>query len=600
MKFPYAISDFRKIITSGYFYCDRTDRIPLLERGEYQLFLRPRRFGKTLLLSMLANYYDVAGKSEFNDLFGNLKIGSHPTPLHNRYFILRWDFSCVDPFGGSREIRRSLHNHINASIEGFALYYQSFDIPAIRIDPDDALYSIQSLISAVRMTAYPIYLLIDEYDNFANEVMIGIRRDQNAAYEALVYEEGPLRTLFKTVKSGTGASIFDRIFITGVSPVVMSDITSGYNIGENIYLDAELNDLCGFTEAEMVDAVSAVAEECGFEESEAAEAVRMMKQYYNGYSFAREAIDPIYNPTLALYFLKALDRFCKYPRKMLDANLATDEAKLRYIAEMVRGRQMLLELFRKGRQIEITELSDQFGIQKMLSDQSRESSFMAAFLYYFGVLTLKGETPGGKLSMGVPNLVIQRLYAEQIREMLLPDPGDRDDGISAAEQLYTNGEMAPLCEFIENRYFKVFHNPDYRWANELTLKTAFLTLLYNDILYIMDSEAEIDRRYADLTMIIRPDMRRFTLYDILIEFKFVGLKGAGITGEEAKGLSAEAMHSLPKIRSAMEEARIQVKTYGDALDRRYKNLRLRRYAVVSLGFERIWWDEVLPDQTGAA
>jgi len=155
--------------------------------------------------------------------------------------------------------------------------------------------------------------------------------------------------------------------------------------------------------------------------------------------------------------------------------------------------------------------------------------------------------------------------------------------------------MGPLCEFVEQRYFRVFHNPDYRWANELTVKTAFLTLLYNDILYNMDSETEIDRRYADLTMIVRPDMRRFKILDILIEFKFVKLKDAGLTAEQARKLSRTELQALPRMTREMTQARAQVNDYGNRLEKRYDNIRLRRYAVVSLGFERIWWTEVNGD-----
>jgi len=146
MKFPYGICDFKEIVTQGYFYCDRTGCIPMLEQGKYQLFIRPRRFGKSLLLSMLFNYYDVAKAAAFETLFGHLEIGKNPTPLHNRYFVLRWDFSCVDPFGDVEDIRRSLHDHINACIHSFGMYYQDELKGDIRIDPNNAISSIQSLM----------------------------------------------------------------------------------------------------------------------------------------------------------------------------------------------------------------------------------------------------------------------------------------------------------------------------------------------------------------------------------------------------------------------------------------------------------------------
>ena len=593
MRFPYGVCDFNKIITDKLFYCDRTDRIASLENtGYYLLLLRPRRFGKSLLLSMLENYYDLARKEKFQELFGHLLIGKNPTPLHNKYFILKWDFSCVDPSGSAADIKRAFHNHINACIRSFRINYEDYLHRKIEIDSDDAVSSIKSLLDVVRKTPYPVYLLIDEYDNFANEVMMGVRREKKDIYEALVYEEGPLKTLFKAVKSATDGSGFDRSFITGVSPVVMSDITSGYNIAKNIYLDSEFNDLCGFYENEIEKALKTVSAECSLKEKDADDALDLMRIYYNGYKFASDAKESVYNPTLAIYFIEAFLRTCKYPRKMLDSNLAADDAKLRYISQIPKGEQLLLDLMKKDHSLIISDLSDRFGIEQMLTDRSKDFVFMSSFLYYFGVLTIEEETGAGKLILRVPNLVMQGLYVERIQQMLLPEPADRDDGVLAAEQLYTKGDMEPLCEFVEQRFFKVFHNRDYRWANELTVKTAFLTLLYNDILYIIDSEKDAGSGYADLTMIIRPDMRRFKILDILIEFKYVSLKEAGLTGEKARGLSMKDLQAIPAMQAKMKEAKKQVKQYGDALEQKYDDLRLNRYAVISLGFERLWWQEV--------
>ncbi len=593
MKFPYGLCDFNKIITKGYFYCDRTNFITLLEdTGDFLLFLRPRRFGKSLLLSMLENYYDLARKDRFQDLFGHLLIGKNPTPSHNQYFILKWDFSCVDPSGSAKDIKRAFHDHINSCIKAFTSDYEEYLSREIEVDPENAVNSIKSLLTVTRKSGHPVYLLIDEYDNFANEVMMGIRKKKEDIYEALVYEEGPLKTLFKAVKASTDGSGFDKSFITGVSPVVMSDITSGYNIAENIYLNPVFNDLCGFHENEIKKALHAISAECGLKEKDIAQALDIMRVYYNGYKFAPDAKESIYNPTLAIYFIKAFAGTCKYPRKMLDSNLAADEAKLQYISKIPKGGQLLLDLMKKNNSLIISDLSDRFGIWQMLTDKSKDFIFATSFLYYFGVLTIAGETDEGKLILNVPNLVTHGLYVERIQQMLLPEPADRDDGVLAAEQLYTKGNMQPLCEFVEQRFFKVFHNRDYRWANELTVKTAFLTLLYNDILYIIDSEKDAGGGYADLTMIIRPDMRRFKILDVLIEFKYAGLKEAGLTGTGAKELTFAELCAVPAMQAGMKEAKKQIRQYGDALEKKYKDIRLKRYAVVSLGFERLWWEEV--------
>ncbi|WDN90069.1 hypothetical protein BuS5_03039 [Desulfosarcina sp. BuS5] len=588
MKYPYGISDFKKINTKNYFYCDRTDKIPLLENSDFQLFIRPRRFGKSLVLSMLENYYDVAKKDEFEELFGGLKIGKNPTDLRNSYFILKLDFSCVDPTGSAEDVKKALFNHINACIiEFYKVYnYKGFELPAIEIDREDALFSMKSLITSARMTPYPVYLLIDEYDNFANTVMMGVQSSEGR-YKALVHEEGPLRTFFKAVKASTSGSMFDRVFITGVSPVVMSDITSGYNIAKNIYFEPEFNDLCGFKQNEIENVLKDIVDKCGFEKEKAREAASLMQTYYNGYTFSHTTDEQIYNPTLSLYFFEQFEKMCSYPRKMLDSNLAVDEAKLEYIAQIPRGRDLLMNLVQKDQDVVISDIEDRFGLKDMLTDKSRDNTFLVSFLYYFGVLTIAGDTEDMEVILKVPNLVMQSLYVERVQKMLLPEPDDRDDGKDAAKKVYQKGDMAPLCRFMEERYFKVFHNRDYRWTNELTLKTAFLTLLYNDIIYIMDSEKEIDRRYADLTMIIRPDKRYGNVFDVLIEFKFVKLKNAGLSAEQAKKLSKDELYQVPEIVMQMEDGKKQVKEYGEKLEQRHGNLRLQKFVVVALGFERI-------------
>jgi len=420
IKFPYGIADFYKIITKGYFYCDRTDKIPFLEQSESQLFIRPRRFGKSLLLSMLENYYDVAQKDHFDTIFGNLAIGKKPTPLRNSYYILRWDFSCVDTTGDADYIKQMLFDHINCCIEGFILYYRDYNLPEVKINPKNAISSIKSLLNAVRMTPYPVYLLIDEYDNFANTVMMGIHKDKDR-YNALVHDEGILRTLFKAVKSSTSSSGFDRVFITGVSPVVMSDITSGYNIAEDIYFKKQLNDICGFREDEVSSALMEIVEGCFLETggtnepvektNEAVEnALGMMKTYYNGYCFAPRLNQYIYNPTLCLYFFDQFQERCEYPRKMLDSNLATDESKLEYIADIPMGREIIVSMMENDHCLEVEDLSDRFGIREMLDESFKNNMFIVSFLYYFGVLTLAGETDEGELTLKVPNLVMQGLY----------------------------------------------------------------------------------------------------------------------------------------------------------------------------------------------
>ncbi len=594
MKFPYGVSDFAKLITEGYFYVDRTDRIPLLEDlGDQLLFLRPRRFGKSLLLSMLENYYDVAKADQFEQLFGALAIGRAPTSRRNQYFVMRWDFSLVAAHGDANEIAQALHDHVNSRIARFAEYYRERLAAPIEIHPDNAIASFEALLTAIASTPHKLYLLIDEYDNFANELAMGGQPTGKQRYDALLRGEGALKTLFKAIKGAASGFGLDRAFITGVSPVVLSDLTSGYNVSEMITLQPEFNDLCGFHEAEIAVTLRQIAAACGWAEAQAAEALEMVRTFYNGYRFTTAtAAERIYNPTLALYFFKHFQRTCSYPENMLDSNLAMDRGKIAHIASLPGGGQVILDAVNGAPVLAVSVLADRFGVEDMLT-AVKDAPFMASFLYYFGVLTFGGRTPTGELILSIPNLVARKLYVERIQDLLLPDRHVLDEGRQTARVLWQTGDLQPLCDFIEQRYYPVFDNRDYHWVNELTVKTTFLTLLFNDIAYIMDSEPALERAYADLTMIVRPEMRQYQLLDILLEFKYVSLKEAELTGAAARALSAAAVAELPQIKAKLAEAQETLPGYRASLLARYgARLRLRTYAVVSLGFDRLVWKEV--------
>nr|VFJ42999.1 MAG: PD-(D/E)XK nuclease superfamily protein [Candidatus Kentron sp. DK] len=591
MKFPYGISDFDSLISEQYHYVDRTDYIPLLEdAGKQLLFLRPRRFGKSLLLSMLENYYDLNKAGRFEELFGNLAIGKNPTAEQGRYFVMKWDFSGVSAEGDSEEIKRNLYRYLNDRIADFSDYYRTILSDPPRIDPQDALSSFRSLLASTRKVGHPLYLLIDEYDNFANELMIGHRTGEKSRYRALLSGEGVLKALFKTVKANAGTQGIGRVFITGVLPVVMSDLTSGYNVAENIYLLPKFNDLCGFREDEIALMTAQIVEECGLTQSHVIDALSTMRTFYNGYCFSSETEDLVYNPTLALYFLKAFHRDCRYPKSILDSNLAMDRGKLHYISRLPEGGRLIMAALSEEAPITLPKLADRFGVDDMLH-APKDTGFVASLLYYFGVLTHGGMTPFGRLILRIPNLVIRRLYAETIREMLLPKGDEGGMAREAAEILYQQGDIRPLCEFVEQKYFKVFSNRDYASANELTVKTLFLSLLFDDSLYIMESEVEIERGYTDLTMIIRPDMRQYQVLDILIEFKFVSLKDAGLEGRALEEMGEEALRALPAVQAKQREAEEGLARYREKLVRKFGDvLRLKSFSVVAVGFERLVWE----------
>ena len=582
MQFPYGLSDFSKLIQGGYFYQDRTDRIPLLEAaGDQLIFIRPRRFGKSLLLSMLEHYYDIKRAAQFEALFGHLAIGKNPTPRHNQYFVMKWDFSLVKAQGDVKEIEAALHRHINTAIKACAANYGWHDI---EITADDAVDSLSSLLIRVRREKQRLYLLIDEYDNFANDVLMAGRKQ--TYYEALLYGEGLLKTVFKAVKAAAGGQGLDRVFITGVSPVVLSDMTSGYNVGENIYLDEAFNDLCGFTEAEIAAVLTRMAMVGG--SWSATDALETMRTFYNGYCFSETGGERLYNPTLSLYFLKALQTKGRYPQEMLDENLAMDRGKLTYIAQLPHGEEVLIQALNGEEGVIIPRLPRRFGVADVLT-AVKDQPFMASLLYYFGVLTFAGRGVLGKAILNIPNLVARSLYVERLRELWLPTYEDRQTIPRLAETVYLQGDLAPLVAFIEQRYLPVLSNRDYRWTNELLVKIAFLTLLFDDRLYMMVSETEVDHGYSDLSLIVRSDMRQFQALDLLLEFKYLSLKDLGLTGEQVRESTAAELAARPLIQAKLAEAADQAQRYGTALQTRYGLTDLRLFAVVGVGLERVVW-----------
>jgi hypothetical protein len=587
MKFPYGLSDFGTLIQEGYWYQDRTDRIASLEQaGKQLIFLRPRRFGKSLLLSMLEHYYDLNRADRFEALFGHLAVGSAPTTLRNQYFVMKWDFSLVQAHGEVTDIEAALHQHLNDRVSAFRQRYAPHFTSPIVIQPDNALSSWESALSAVSQTPHKLYLFIDEYDNFANEVLMADRDGSRDRYEALLYGEGLLKTVFKAVKAAAGGLGLDRVFITGVSPIVLSDMTSGYNVGENIYLLAQFNKLCGFTEPEVDTLLKRLAAE-GAPWSPA-EALATMRTFYNGYRFSEDANESLYNPTLSLYFLKALGQQGQYPRRMLDENLAMDRNKLLYIARLPQGEDLLIEALSGDDRVLIPELVQRFGVEDVLR-AVKDQPFMASLLYFFGILTLAGEGTLAKLVLRIPNLVARGLYVERLRERWLPVSPQREVGQRAAEILYLRADPTPLCDFIEAGYFAVLSNRDYRWSNELLVKFAFLTLLFDDRLYMAVSELESERGFADLALILRPDMRRFQALDLLLEFKYLGLKDLGLTGEQVRGQSRETLAALPAVAAKLDEGAAQAAYYGATLRERHGLKDLRAFAVVALGVERLVW-----------
>ncbi|NJL27976.1 MAG: AAA family ATPase, partial [Thermoanaerobaculia bacterium] len=394
MKFPYGLADFQALIRDGYVYVDRTAYIRTMEEmGRWQLLVRPRRFGKSLWLHTLAAWYDLRNATAHEQLFGHLEAGRSGPDSAHRYFVLIWNFSKIPtPASGIvrsvEEVGARLESYVNSTLEVFGIDYREH-LPSSFELGDHPIENLNRLLAVVRHTPYRLCLLIDEYDNFANEIMM----TDEGAYRRLVGADGPFKHVMKWVKAATEGEGLERLFITGVTPVALNDLTSGLNIVKNVSQARALNALCGFTEHELGVIVGDLAAEQrahGETPLHPAETLEMLRTWYNGYRFAAAAEEKVYNPTLALYFLDYFQREGTYPPQMLDVNLAADEAKLRFLAHGTASGELLAETLQSGLPIEIDYVEDGFHFADFATHGRQKRASLASFLYYFGMLTIEG------------------------------------------------------------------------------------------------------------------------------------------------------------------------------------------------------------------
>jgi len=596
IQFPYGIADFRSIRRDDMVYVDRTAHIRDLERlGRILVFLRPRRFGKSLWLQTLASYYDLRRKDELEELFGGLAIGRRPTPLAHRYFVLQWNFSNVDPSGGVEQIAENLRKHVSSRAKVFARQYAAALPEPIEVDgnPEEIL---SSLLSVVSETPYKLYLLIDEYDNFVNEVMV---QDVDT-YHALFERGGPYKQLFKSVKNATEGQGLERVFVTGVSPVALNDLTSGFNNSTDVSLEPAMGSLCGFREKEIAELLEVIAAERKLSPETLDLALETMRTWYNGYLFSEDMDDLVYNPTNVLYFLRHLYLHGKPPKKLHDENLRTDRGKLTFIARTAAGAGVIEKLTESGDDtIGISTLETSFSLDDVTTRLEKDADAVASFLYYMGLLT-QTDVP---FRLRIPNLVVRKLFLDRLLEIFLPDAGDSSGARKIAMSVFRDGKLQPLLSFFEQKLLPILSNRDRGAAakepgasgsgvNETAVKTLFLSILFADDYYRALSEPELDKGYADLCLLVRPEMRRYGFFDLLFEFKLVRRNKLERKGQALRGMDEAALRQLPVVAKAFTEARDQAVRYRAALVKREGELNLRTYAVVAVGLERILGEEV--------
>ena len=422
LKIPYGIADFKRIRDEGYYYIDKTGYIPLLEQaGSFLFLVRPRRFGKSLMASMLRCYYDIAEKDNFDSLFGDLEIARNPTGNRNRYQVVYLDLSRVNR-GVGTTLQERFENYLGDQIDDFMLRYGDAYEPEIRaaVARDSAAGKFTKVATAAKRRGIPLYLMLDEYDNFTNQLL---RAEGNEPYRGITHGSGFYREWFKEFKAA-----FDRIYMTGVSPVTMDDLTSGFNIAANITQDERFNAMLGFSEEEVQKLYADFKGTGSYVAGEPAEWVRSFKPWYDGYCFSPRKVgrESVYNSDMVLYHLMAMVATGEPPEDMVDRNIKTDYDKLQMIADI----QHLQYRERNGGNVDgdngedVLPLTEELAATGRISfdlvesfpadDIADEENFRSLF-HYYGILSMAGREKGQTV-FKIPNVCVERQLFGYLRK----------------------------------------------------------------------------------------------------------------------------------------------------------------------------------------
>ena len=457
-KLPYGISDYERLIENEYYYVDKTMYIEKLENlaEPYIMFLRPRKFGKTLFTSTLENYYDIKKVEKFEKLYGETYIGKNPTKLKNSYHILKFNFSGIDTTNNETTIN-GFKNKVKSSIR---LFVQNYGLDFYVNDNEEAENILDNLIKAfsIQKAGKKIYVIIDEYDQFANE-LLGFNTDQ---FKNLVSKNGKVRKWYEILKEGT-ESVVDRIFITGVAPITLDSLTSGFNISSDITQDREFNEMMGFTEKEL----TRLMEEQNISKEKREKLLPIMKENYDGYRFSIYGKEKIYNSNMCLYFLSRYIRFKEIPEQLIDMNIASDYSKLGKMLTLCKGeeREKVIGKAVSGEGI-VSELIQKFNPAIEFTEQD-----LISMLYYLGYLTIAGEV-FEKPWLKIPNRVMKEIYSSYFLEILSKNTDlqvSESDYNEMLEEIAIHGKIDKIIEKV-GEYLKKLSNRDYQKFDGATEK----------------------------------------------------------------------------------------------------------------------------------
>ena len=598
---PYGMADFSAMRREGFLYVDKTRFLRELENERHVFLLRPRRFGKSCWVSILEHYYDRTRKESFEALFAGTDIGREPTANRSRYAVLRLNFSAFgtrlsaleESFEGHCETRLRGLLEVNADLFPEQLAQRILSPTTIGGRLDALFYHAERL--GVRL-----YVLIDEYDNFANTILAG---EGEAAYHAMTHGSGFFRDFFATLKAGTESGNLERLFITGVSPVTMDDVTSGFNVGTNISLRAKYNDVAGFTETEVRSLVE-MYRDLGVFDADADSAMAVMREWYNGYRFAKGATEDVYNTDMVLYYLKHSIPNDEGPNDLIDANVRVDYLKLRHLVVVNRAATLAAERAADHADAEpprrissSAELRDAKALgtngnfdvlRQVIAEGQVDSDLSPSFpveqlgqrenfltlLHCFGLLSIRGVADG-RPRLGIPNQTVRRLMYGYLRDAY------RDVGVFSVDHLAfedltwamaRNGAWRPAVDYLAKALRRQTGVRDYVQGERL-LQGFFAAYLGAARCFVFHTERELGKGYAD--MVLTPLTARYpTLrHGYVVELKYLKRQAEG----EASA------------QSALAAAKQQLAGYlaDERLARQHPSLQFTGIALVFRGWELV-------------
>lgn len=550
---PYGVADFATVIEQNLYYVDKTMFIPELEKQPRNLFfIRPRRFGKSIFLSMLYSYYDCTQSHKFQSLFGNLWIGQHPTPLQGKYQVLFLDFSQIT--GNIDKLETKFNSYLSINLDAFVRQYSEYYQAEMEeiLAQEDFEEKMELIFKAAKAHQYHLYLIIDEYDNFTNVILN--ERGENV-YHAITHADGFYRDVFKKFKGN-----FERIFMMGVSPVTLDDVTSGFNIGWNISIKPEFDEMLGFSTTDVVEMFTYYKEHGSIPvDSDIDAIVNDMKPWYDNYCFAEEALKKktrMFNCDMVLYYLRNyMDNGCS-PRQMIDPNTRTDYGKMKKLLQFDKldgERKGIIRKIAEEEQI-VTQLYESFSAY-----QIPKAEIFPSLLFYYGMLTIKG-TRGSKLILGIPNNNVRKQYygylEEEYQAKAYVDVNQLTDYYY---DMAYDGKWEEGLRFMADAYAKVSSVRDGIEAGR-NLQGFFMAYLNLNDYYITAPELELNHGYCDFFLL--PDLTHYaSQHSYILELKVLSKKDFSAIVE---GEFTEDGKPMTKAEKQWREAVEQILRYAEA------------------------------------